>query len=234
MKISGWPGTLRSGSTTTRPGRSSSTPSEPASGEALTPGRPDDRPGRDELARVLADRDPAGVDVGREALELGLDAQLVQRLLGRLRELLRERRQHPVQPLDQVDPGVAGVDRLELVGQRLPGDLGQRAGQLDAGRPGADHDEGQQRLALGRVSRALGGLEGVEDAAPDLQRVLDRLHARREGREVIAAEVVVAGPGGDDQVVVGQRRAVAELDLLRAGVDRGDPRPAGRGRCAAS
>ncbi len=49
-KISGWPGIERSGSTTTRPARSSGTPSERASGDASDAGRPEDGPGGDPVA----------------------------------------------------------------------------------------------------------------------------------------------------------------------------------------
>ena len=39
-------------------------------------------------------------------------------------------------------------------GQRLPRDLGDGAGHLDAGGAAADEHEGQQALALGRVRRS--------------------------------------------------------------------------------
>ena len=64
--------------------------------------------------------------------------------------------------------------------QGVPGDLGERAGQLDAGRPAADDHERQPGAAPGRVRLALGRLEGEEHAAADLQRVLDALQARGE------------------------------------------------------
>ena len=43
------------------------------------------------------------------------------------------------------------VDRAEIARQRLAGELGHGTGHLDAGRPAADDDEGQQPLALDRV-----------------------------------------------------------------------------------
>ena len=92
-------------------------------------------------------------------------------------------------------------------GQRLARELGDRAGELDAGRPAADDHEGQQRCALGRVGRALGLLERQQDAAADVDRVLDRLQARRERLPLVVAEIGVARAGGDDQVVVGDRAA---------------------------
>ena len=95
-------------------------------------------------------------------------------------------------------------------------DLAERAGQLDAGRPAADDDEGQPRRAAPTGSRlALGGLVGEEHAAPDLERVLDRLEPGRELRPLVVAEVRVGRAGRDDQVVVGEL-AVVEDDAACA------------------
>jgi hypothetical protein len=71
------------------------------------------------------------------------------------------------------------IDAAEVVRQRVQPDLAERAGQLDAGRAGADHHEGEPGPLLVGVGRALGRLVGQEHPAPDLQRVLDRLEARR-------------------------------------------------------
>ena len=48
----------------------------------------------------------------------------------------------------------------------------------------------------------LGGLERGEDAAPDLDRVLEALEAGRERLPLVVAEVGVPGSGGGDQDVV--------------------------------
>ena len=71
----------------------------------------------------------------------------------------------------------------------MPRDLGQRAGELHAGRPGADDDEGQPRLLRLGVGLALRVLEGHEHAAADLQRVLDRLQPRRVFLPLRVAEI---------------------------------------------
>ena len=86
-------------------------------------------------------------------------------------------------------------------GQGALGEFGDLAGQLDAGRPGADHDEGQPAFALGVVGGDLGLLERAEDAAAQLERVIDGLHAGREGGEVVVAEVGLLRAGGDDEAV---------------------------------
>ena len=55
--------------------------------------------------------------------------------------------------------------------QRPVGELGDLASHLDAGRAGADHDEGQQATHLVLGLRDLGQLEGAEDPAAELERV---------------------------------------------------------------
>jgi hypothetical protein len=84
----------------------------------------------------------------------------------------------------------------------VAGELDRRAGQLDAGRAGADHDEGEQAAPLGLVGGDLGALEGEQQAAADLGRVLDRLEAGRDGRPFVVAEVGVRGARGEHQRVI--------------------------------
>ena len=71
------------------------------------------------------------------------------------------------------------VDRAEVALQGVVGDLAERAGQLYAGRAAADDDERHPFGPALRVGFPLGRLEGDEDPPPDLQRVVDRLEARR-------------------------------------------------------
>ena len=98
-------------------------------------------------------------------------------------------------------------------------------GHFDAGGAGTDDGEGQQLLAALGVAGPLGLLEGAQDSAAQLERVVDRLHARREFGEVVVAEVRLAGAGGDDEGVVGGFVGVAEQlghDSLFGQVDVGD------------
>ena len=98
----------------------------------------------------------------------------------------------------------------ELAAQGVPRDLRQRAGELDAGGAGADHHEGEPRQAARRVGLALGALEREQDAAADLQRVVEGLQGRRKRRPSVVTEVVVDRAGGDDQLVVGKLAAVLQ------------------------
>ena len=106
----------------------------------------------------------------------------------------------------------------EVAGERLPRDLGERARHFDAGRPAADDDERQQRRPLRRIALALGALERQQHAPPDLERILQRLQARRDRPPLVVAEVRVRRPGRDDQEVVVER-AVGQQQSIALAVD---------------
>ena len=72
---------------------------------------------------------------------------LFQRALRIGREVVGKARQHARAGLDQHDARLVGVDVAEVRRQRVLRQLGDGAGELDAGRAGADDDEGQQRRA---------------------------------------------------------------------------------------
>ena len=63
----------------------------------------------------------------------------------------------------------------EVARQGLPRDLGERAGQLDSGRAGADDHESHPGPPPGIVGFALGDLEGHQDPLPDAQSVFQAL-----------------------------------------------------------
>ena len=102
--------------------------------------------------------------------------------------------------------------------------FGNGAGELDAGRPGADDRERQPGLAIGGIAAGLGQLEGAEDSRADAKGVVERLHAGRVALPFVVAEVGVAGPGRDDQRVVVERDVVGggSGDGVRVEVDRRD------------
>ena len=90
---------------------------------------------------------------------------------------------------------------------------------------GPDDDEGHQPLDLLGRAGELGPLEGAEDAAAQLERVVDGLHPGGEPGEVVVAEVALPRARGDDERVVG-RDGLAVEDARGDGagleVDRGD------------
>ena len=126
--------------------------------------------------------------------------------------------------LDQDHPRVARVDVAKIARQREAGDLGDRARHLDSGRSAADDDEGHQRLAPGRIWLAIRLFERRQDAAADVERVLQGLQTRRVGRPLIVAEIGVVRAGGEDQIVVREAsRILVEDDLLCRDIDGVDP-----------
>ena len=95
---------------------------------------------------------------------------------------LRERREYRGTRLDEEDPRRARVEMPEVPCERQSRDLRQRAGELDAGRPAADHDERQQRFPALRVRLTLRPFEGHQHAPADVERVFERLEAGRVRR----------------------------------------------------
>src|SRR5439155_703672 len=71
---------------------------------------------------------------------------------------------------------------------------------------------------LGIIGR-LGFLEGDEQTAGNVGRVVDALEARRVARPIGVAEIAVDGAGGEHEIVEGQRAAVAQPHRARPGVD---------------
>ncbi len=99
------------------------------------------------------------------------------------------------------------------------GDLAERAPELDAGRPAPDEHEGHPRAPALGIGLAFGRLEGDQDPAADLGRVLHRLEPGGERRPLGMVEVGVMGAGRDDQRVVADRPAVRQQDLALVEVE---------------
>ena len=175
-KISGWPGTERSGSTCTRPARSSGAPSDRPSGELATPAAQSTVLRSESFAPSVT---PSASIAGDALAQPHRDAEALELQPRLLRKVRRIGRQHAVGAFDQHHARVARIEAAEFAAQGVPRDLGERAGELDAGRAGADDDEGEPLRALRRVGLPLRALEGEQDARADLQRVLERLQPRR-------------------------------------------------------
>src|SRR5205807_10243824 len=77
-------------------------------------------------------------------------------------------------------------------------------GQLHPGWTSAYDGDRQPELPFARLRGVLGQLECAVDPPPQLQRVVDRLHSRRDECELVVAEVRLVDPGRDDQAVVGK------------------------------
>src|SRR5262249_25035787 len=79
------------------------------------------------------------------------------------------------------------------------------AGHLDARRAGANEHEGQQIAVTPRIFLGFGLLEGPQDAVSNRDRIREALEPGRELRELVVAEVAVAGAGRENQKVVRDR-----------------------------
>src|SRR5258705_13066221 len=86
--------------------------------------------------------------------------------------------------------------------QRSRRQLCDLTSQLRAGRTCNDDGERQQLLAKHRIAARFSRLECTKNAPADLQGVVDGLHTRRELREMVIAEIGLAGSRRDDQAVV--------------------------------
>ena len=163
-------------------------------------------------------RDALAVDAGDRPPEQHLHTHLLEPPLRRDREIGRKCRQHPRPRFDEHDPRRRRIDLAEVSRQHVPRDLGQRPRQLDAGRPRAHDHEREQRHAPRRIGLALGRFVREQDAAADLDRVLQRLEAGREARPLAVPEVRMRRAAGEDQIVVVDE-AVAQHDPFSGGVD---------------
>jgi hypothetical protein len=155
----------------------------------------------------------AGDDLYTEALELS--ARL-------LRQRLREARQHARAGLDQAHARGRWVDVAELALERVPRNLGERAGQLDAGRAATDDREMQPRVASRGIALGLCVLEREQQAPAQQQCVVERLQARCVRGPLVVSEVGVSCAGREQQRVVVDRVAVAEHDSPRRRFDAND------------
>ena len=159
-EISGWSGTLRSGSTTTRPARSSVAPvpraSSAPSGEPATPAAQITvcaasrwlvvaAPSRDLVGRRRRHRSPS------PSSRCARRRRGASAARARAPTASARRRRGCAAALDQDHAADASNRCGGTRRQRVLGDLGHRAGHLDAGRAAADDDEGEPGVARGGV-----------------------------------------------------------------------------------
>src|SRR5262249_31727138 len=116
--------------------------------------------------------------------------------------------------------GLFRIDVAEIASQHEVRQLGDRAGEFDAGRPSSDHHKSHQRAAALRIGLFLRILESQQHAAADFDRVVQVFQSGREPLPLVVAEIAGAAAGGQNQVVVFQFR-VAQLDSPLVEVDVG-------------
>jgi hypothetical protein len=122
---------------------------------------------------------------------------------------------------EQEDARRLWTDVPEVLAERVPRDLGERSRELDAGRSAADNHERQQTALLVGGRLAFGCLERQQDTPPDVERIVERLQARRARRPLGVSEVRVCGAGGNDQEVERDRGTFVEEHPHSGHVDVG-------------
>ena len=183
---SGWPGSVRSGSTAMRPARSSSAPlasaSLAASGDACTPAAQIVvwASIRDVLPSASVTSTPAASTPTTRAAHAQLDAEPLELLWPPCRRAGRRRSASgSLPPSTQHHPDRRRVERAELASeQRTASSRTWPASSTPVG-PAPTMTMVSQCAARRRRVGDLGHLEGAEDPPAQLEGVVDRLHARR-------------------------------------------------------
>ena len=120
----------------------------------------------------------------------------------------------------QDDASLRRIDVAELALQRVRGELADLSRHLHARRARAHDDEGEELAHQSRIGLDLRQLKRAENTRAQLERVIDGLHARREHREVVVAEVGLARARRHDQrVVLGVLILVVVAPLHDASLD---------------
>ena len=205
---SGCPGRVRSGSTLIRPARSTSAPlasaSAPANGEACTPAA--QITVRAAMRSVvpsfmLTSTPSASTPVTRAPKRNSTPRSVSERVAARDR-LWPNVARGSSPPSTMITRIVRGSKVRKSPRSARERELAHLPRDLDAGRARADDHDGEPLSLLGRVDGDLRDLERAEDAPAQLERVVDRLHPRREQGEFVVPEVRLVGAGRDDQAVV--------------------------------
>ena len=234
-KTSGWPGSVRSASTVTRPARSTSAPGalgerrgEPGGGHA---GGPDDGPRGDARRRAVRvlDRRRRRVDVDHGAARAAASRPAAAASARPSPTARAESRSGRGRRSRRAARGRCGVDRAEVAPQGVAGELGDLAGHLDPGGPAptTTNVSHAARRSGSRSSSAASNAPRMPRA--DGQRALERLDLRRRAPPLVVAEVRVARAAGDDRAC---RREPVPAPALRRRPER--PPRAARGRSAST
>ncbi len=182
------------------------------------PGSPEHGAGREPVG--CAEHDAMLINRRDRRPLQNFDAQALQRRARGVAELRWKRGQDRLARLNQDDARSACVDRSKLVAQRLARNFRECSGELDAGGTAANEHEGEQLLPPRWICFMLSALEREQDAAANLEGILERLEAGRMARPLVVPEIAVAGAGRDDQVVVPDGRSLVQPHFPRGQINR--------------
>ena len=203
-KISGWPGTERSGATSSAAGAVGRRAQPFGRGRSAHAGGPDDGAGRRACCRHRPRRRREHSVTGSPSTTS--TPMLFERGLRIGREIVGKAREHARAGLDQHHACLAGVDVAEVAAAACAcaSSAMVPASSTPVG-PAPMMTKVSSAARRCRIALALGALEGDQDAPPQRGGVLQRLQARRERLPFVMAEIGVARAGGEHQRVVGQR-----------------------------
>ncbi len=232
---SGWPGSVRSGSTSDAAGAvglaARRVGEQARERRGRDAGRPDRVARRDARRLAVARRAPRPTCASTPTtvvLQQRRRAERRERLLGAVRASDSGNVPSSRSVASTSSTFALRVSAIAVVAvQRVARELGDLARHLDAGRAAADDDERQPRCARLRVVLDLGRLEGREDPRAQVERAGQRLQLRRVLGPVVVAEVRVRRAAGDDELVVLERcasfaaREVVDRDGARREVEAG-------------
>src|SRR4030095_6476508 len=126
------------------------------------------------LDPLIPDLYLAGGDVGDKAVQPDFHTQTFKLRLRAVRKIAGECPEHAIGAFEKDDLCFSRVDRHEIFRQRHTGDVGDRTGELDAGRAAADDDKIQRCVCAFEIGVALGELESEQNTPADLDCVFER------------------------------------------------------------
>ena len=177
------------------------------------------------LARFIFDGDPAPVHSGDHGAELDLYAEFLQSAACLVTEFRAERGQYRRRRVEKDHAGRRWIDTSIKALEGISSELGNLARHLHTGRSRPDDNEREKSTSLYFIVGELGLFERAEDAAAQLESIVNRLHAGRVLLEMIVAEVRLVGAGRENQAIEARldiETAGHVLHLFRRDVDVGD------------
>ena len=124
--------------------------------------------------------------------------------------------------LKEDDARLGRVDVAEVAMHIETSDVGDCAGEFDAGGPSSDNNEVEGRVRALLHHLPLSKLKGEQNAAANFGGVFDGLEAGRERTPFVVAEVRMRSAGGDDEVIKCELRSRGTSNGTRCGVDAND------------
>ena len=149
------------------------------------------------------------------------DAEVLEALFGVLGEGGVEGFEEAVAGLDEEDVEFGGVDVSEVASHGEAYEVGEGAGEFDAGGASADEEDGHETPTFDGVGAEFGGFEGGEDAGSDAVSVSEGFESDGVFGPVVVAKEGGACSAGEDEVVEGVAMFFRGGDF-GVGIDLGD------------